>query len=75
MHLQLRTHLGDTVADTLLEHLPPTGWADVARKSDIDQLRADMDSRFRSLSGGMWAVASIFSACFIALFTILATQL
>ena len=71
MHLQLRTHLGDTVADTLVEHLPPTGWGDVARKSDIDQL----DSRLRALSSGMWAMTSIFSACFIALFTILVTQL
>ena len=75
MHLQLRKHLGDTVADTLVEHLPPTGWGDVARKSDLDQLRAEMNSRFKGLSAGMWAMTSIFSACFIALFTILATRL
>ena len=71
MHLQLRKHLGDTVADTLVEHLPPTGWGDVARKSDIDHL----DSRLRALGAGMWAMTSIFSACFIALFTLLVTQL
>ena len=71
MHFQLRNHLGDTVADTLVEHLPPTGWGDVARKSDIDHL----DSRLRALGAGMWAMTSIFSACFIALFTILAMRL
>ena len=35
----LRTHLGDFVADTLMEHLPPGGWYDIARTSDIDRLR------------------------------------
>ena len=26
-----------------MEHLPPSGWGDVARQSDIEQLRADME--------------------------------
>ena len=34
------------MADTMMDHLPPTGWADVARKSDIDHLAALMDARF-----------------------------
>ena len=37
----LRTHLGDFVADTLMEHLPPGGWYDIARTSDIDRLRGE----------------------------------
>ena len=37
----LRTHLGDFVADTLMEHLPPGGWYDIARTSDIDRLREE----------------------------------
>ena len=31
------------MADTLMEHLPPSGWSDVARQSDIEQLRSDME--------------------------------
>lgn len=35
MHLGLRRALGENVANTLMEHLPPSGWGDVARKHDI----------------------------------------
>ena len=38
----LQTHLGGFVADTLMEHLPPGGWHDVARTSDFDRLRDEM---------------------------------
>ena len=55
----------------MMEHLPPFGWADVARKSDIDRL----DARIDSLIGAMWAVSAIFTACFIGLFTLIATKL
>ena len=39
----LRTHVGEAVANTLMEHLPPGGWYDGARTADIDHLRADID--------------------------------
>jgi hypothetical protein len=57
--------------DLKMENLPPFGWADVARKSDIDRL----DARIDSLIGAMWAVSAIFTACFIGLFTLIATKL
>jgi hypothetical protein len=41
MHIGLRESLGPRVADSLMEHLPPSGWADVARQSEIN-LRFDM---------------------------------
>ena len=56
---RLEETLGKNEANTLIEHLPPTGWADVARRSDIDALErrfhevdrrfADVDRRFGEL--------------------------
>ena len=43
MHLGLRNTLGDDVANSLMEHLPPSGWSDVARTNDIDRIEARMD--------------------------------
>jgi uncharacterized membrane protein YjjP (DUF1212 family) len=43
MHLGLRKALGDDVANSLMEHLPPSGWSDVARTSDIDHLHLRID--------------------------------
>ena len=40
LYLRLEEHLGAEAATTLMEHLPPTGWSEVATKRDLDQLRA-----------------------------------
>jgi hypothetical protein len=46
LYLRLEEQLGPEAASTLMEHLPPAGWADVATKRDLDQLadrlRADL---------------------------------
>ena len=34
LYLRLEEHLGPAAATPLMEHLPPTGWADVATKRD-----------------------------------------
>ena len=39
LYLRLEEQLGAEAAATLMEHLPPTGWADVATKRDLDHLR------------------------------------
>ena len=39
LHQTLRSLMPEAVADTLMAHLPPAGWSDVARRSDIDELR------------------------------------
>jgi tetrahydromethanopterin S-methyltransferase subunit G len=41
MHIGLRESLGPRVADSLMEHLPPNGWGDVPRQSEMN-LRFDM---------------------------------
>jgi hypothetical protein len=42
MYVRLEEVLGPDHANTLMEYLPPVGWADVARKSDIEDLCRDM---------------------------------
>jgi len=38
----LEQGLGPSAAGTLMELLPPVGWADVARQSDLTALRGEM---------------------------------
>ena len=37
----------------IMEHLPPLGWSDVARSSDVGALRFDMDREFLALRTDM----------------------
>ena len=39
----LRTHVGEAVANTLMEHLSPGGWYDVARTGDFDRIEIRLD--------------------------------
>ena len=43
LHQTLRGLMPEAVADTLMSHLPPTGWSDVARKADIDAQNLRLD--------------------------------
>ena len=45
----LRTHVGEAVANTLMEHLPPGGWYDVARTGDFDRIEIRLDKLEASL--------------------------
>ncbi|HET9770722.1 MAG TPA: hypothetical protein VFS16_07525 [Acidimicrobiia bacterium] len=46
LFLRLEAALGAESAETLMEMLPPVGWADVATKRDLDALEERMDLRF-----------------------------
>ena len=50
MHLELKKKLGDDVADTLMEHLPPSGWEDVVRVRDLTPLKMQIDNVEKNLS-------------------------
>ena len=47
LYQRLEAVLGREEATTLMEHLPPVGWADVATKADLDHLGQVMDLRLR----------------------------
>ena len=38
----LQTVLGEKMGNMLMEHLPPSGWSDVARTRDIDMIRQEI---------------------------------
>ncbi|MCB1256648.1 MAG: hypothetical protein KDB26_06050 [Microthrixaceae bacterium] len=46
LYQRLETILGPDEATTLMEHLPPVGWTDVATKRDLEHLASEMDSHF-----------------------------
>ena len=52
LHQTLRSLMPEAVADTLMSHLPPTGWSDIARQADLDaqSLRFDrIDAKFAEI--------------------------
>ena len=56
--------LDETHADTMMEMLPPVGWADVATRRDLQVLQAEMRAGFadiradlhRELRQQLWAI-------------------
>jgi hypothetical protein len=56
MHEGLRKILGEPVADTLMEHLPPTGWGDVARRQDVERIASTLKIL---IGGGITAVTAL----------------
>lgn len=49
LHVGLEKILGDKLTNTLMEHLPPSGWSDVARKADVDHFERMTEMRFQGI--------------------------
>ena len=82
MLAELRRCHGDRVGDIIVEHLPPTGWGDVARITDINRLehRVDveisrLENRIDRLTTVVTWMGGVFVACFLSLFSLIATKL
>ena len=74
MSLGLRKALGDSVASSLMEHLPPSGWGDVARKADIDlvQLQLNLvDKQLNKLAGAFRVLIGVSLSVLVAILVIL----
>lgn len=49
LYTRLQDALGSEAATTLMEHLPPVGWADVATKRDLDLALDSLDLKLDAL--------------------------
>jgi hypothetical protein len=55
LFLRLEQVLGPESAETLMELMPPVGWADVATRRDLDGLEERMNLRFEALENKLLA--------------------
>ena len=53
LHQHLEEVLGRDDANTLMEHLPPTGWANIATKDDVEHLRVSTTHHLDQLRAQM----------------------
>jgi len=55
LHDGLVKKLGADVADTLMDYLPPAGWSELARSSDVDNLGQTLRLEMRAMESRLEA--------------------
>ena len=60
LHVGLEKLLGDKLTNTLMDHLPPSGWSDVARRADLDHLERMIEMRFQGIDNRFQGIDSRF---------------
>ena len=69
MHSDLERLIGRRSAATLMAHLPPVGWADVATKQDLEILEARLMGRMdQAIVAQTWRLVTVMVALFGATF-------
>ena len=61
LHQTLRGLMPEAVADTLMAHLPPIGWSNIATKDDTDILRSEMNHGFGLINARFERVDETFT--------------
>ena len=49
LHHSLQKKIGAAVADDLMEFLPPSGWGDLVRRSDLEAVERRLDAKIDAL--------------------------
>jgi len=49
LHRSLQQQIGAELADELMEFLPPAGWGELARRSDVEFVHQRLDQKFNSV--------------------------
>jgi len=63
----LQSAIGEEAAMTLAEHLPPTGWGDVATRRDIEHLEQRLTATSKATDARFAAMDSSIDARFAAM--------
>lgn len=70
MYQRLEEMMGNEQATTLMEHLPPVGWADVATKRDLEMLSLRLEAllhrELRAQTFRMMAAFTALAGVFVA---------